>query len=156
MGQIAPLANCNRSGTCAQSSKRQERERKTKNNVVHKHHPVDWHELCRGSKISPKSETLARRCIQPYHIGRDIDDDDTNTLELTEKLTAEQSSTNTSFVGDLPEAEPLWYLAQTAHRPLFSHPVITSFLCLKWRRIRTYYYANLFFYTIFLSLLTSY
>ena len=61
-----------------------------------------------------------------------------------------------SFQQDLPEAEPLWYLAQTQHRHLLSHPIITSFLCLKWRRIRAYYYANLLFYVLFLSCLTSY
>ena len=58
---------------------------------------------------------------------------------------------------NLPEAEPLWYLSQSPnHRSLLTHPVISSFLCLKWRRIRPYYYINLAFYTVFLVLLTSY
>ena len=58
---------------------------------------------------------------------------------------------------DLPEAEPLWHMSQSMdHRPLLAHPVITSFLCLKWRRIRPYFYANLFLYSLFLVCLTSY
>ena len=58
---------------------------------------------------------------------------------------------------DLPEAEPLWHMSQSMdHRPLLAHPVITSFLCLKWRRIRPYFYVNLFFYSLFLVCLTSY
>ena len=100
--------------------------------------------------------------LQP-NLGQIDEANDTNTLELTEKLTKTEeeetgmsSDNSLAAATDLPEAEPLWYLAQTAHRPLLSHPVITSFLCLKWRRIRTYYYANLIFYTIFLALLTSY
>jgi transient receptor potential cation channel subfamily A protein 1 len=57
----------------------------------------------------------------------------------------------------LPEAEPLWYLSQSKkHRDLLCHPVITSFLCLKWRRIRPYYYFNLLFYVLFVICLTSY
>ena len=58
---------------------------------------------------------------------------------------------------DLPEAEPLWYIAQLPdHRPLLTHPVITSFLCMKWRRIRPYYYLNLLFYLMFVGCLTAY
>ena len=58
---------------------------------------------------------------------------------------------------DLPEAEPLWHMSQSMdHRPLLAHPVITSFLCLKWRRIRPYFYTNLFLYSLFLVCLTSY
>ena len=60
-------------------------------------------------------------------------------------------------LNDLPEAEPLWYIAQLPdHRPLLTHPVITSFLCMKWRRIRPYYYINLFFYLLFVGCLTAY
>lgn len=37
----------------------------------------------------------------------------------------------------LPETETLWYLSQSKiHRHLLKHPVITSFLWLKWTRIR--------------------
>ncbi len=57
----------------------------------------------------------------------------------------------------LPEAEPLWYLSQSPrHRHVLTHPVISSFLCLKWRRIRPYYYVNLAFYLTFVALLTGF
>lgn len=38
----------------------------------------------------------------------------------------------------LPETEALWYLstASKSHRALLKHPVISSFLWLKWQRIR--------------------
>ena len=38
----------------------------------------------------------------------------------------------------LPETEALWYLsvASKEHRALLKHPVIASFLWLKWQRIR--------------------
>ena len=40
-------------------------------------------------------------------------------------------------VQELPETEPLWYMSQIKeHRRLLNHPVITSFLWMKWRRIR--------------------
>jgi transient receptor potential cation channel subfamily A protein 1 len=57
----------------------------------------------------------------------------------------------------LPEAEPLWYISQSdIHRQLLCHPVISSFLCLKWRLIRPYYYVNLVFYLLFVMFLTAY
>jgi len=38
----------------------------------------------------------------------------------------------------LPETESLWYLSQAPqHQHLLKHPVITSFLWLKWLRIRS-------------------
>ena len=58
----------------------------------------------------------------------------------------------------LPETEALWYLSTTSkqHRSLLKHPVIASFLWLKWQRIRTFYYVNLLLYVLFVSLLTTY
>jgi hypothetical protein len=42
-----------------------------------------------------------------------------------------------AFLQELPETEPLWYMSQIReHRHLMNHPVITSFLWMKWRRIR--------------------
>jgi len=58
---------------------------------------------------------------------------------------------------NLPESEPLWYLSQSPeHRHLLVHPLISSFLCLKWRKIRPFYYANLIFYLLFVAVTTSY
>jgi ankyrin repeat protein len=58
----------------------------------------------------------------------------------------------------LPETEALWYLstASKQHRSLLKHPVIASFLWLKWQRIRTFYYMNLLLYVAFVILLTTF
>ena len=42
------------------------------------------------------------------------------------------------------------------HRHLMSHPTITSFLWMKWRKIRQVFYLNLAFYFFFVAFLTSY
>merc|ERR1719471_799052 len=58
---------------------------------------------------------------------------------------------------ELPETEPLWYMSQIKeHRHLLSHPTITSFLWMKWQKVRPYFYINLGLYLAFFSLLTSY
>ena len=55
----------------------------------------------------------------------------------------------------LPETQALWYLGQSKeHRYLLKHPVITSFLYLKWGRIRRFFNRNLRFYLIFVFILT--
>ncbi len=55
----------------------------------------------------------------------------------------------------LPETESLWYLGQSKeHRHLLKHPVITSFLYLKWGLIRKDFNRNLRFYLIFVFMLT--
>ena len=55
----------------------------------------------------------------------------------------------------LNETKPLRALAQSKqHCHLLTHPVITSFLWLKWIRIRRYYNINVRFYAIFVFMLT--
>ena len=57
----------------------------------------------------------------------------------------------------LPETDTLWYLRQSQrHRHLMKHPVITSFLWLKWHRIRRFFNRNLRFYALFVFCLTWY
>ena len=57
----------------------------------------------------------------------------------------------------LPETECLWYMGQSkAHRHLLKHPVVTSFLWLKWQKIRGYFNRNLRFYLLFVTTLTWY
>ena len=57
----------------------------------------------------------------------------------------------------LPETECLWYMGQSKqHRHLLKHPVVTSFLWLKWQRIRGYFNRNLRFYLLFVTALTWY
>ena len=57
----------------------------------------------------------------------------------------------------LPETDVLWYMSQSKkHRHLLKHPVITSFLWLKWQRISSAYSKNLAFYLGFVVSLTAY
>ena len=56
-----------------------------------------------------------------------------------------------------PETETLWYMAQSkSHRHLLKHPVITSFLWLKWQRIRKLFNRNLRLYLLFVTTMTWY
>lgn len=49
-----------------------------------------------------------------------------------------------------PEADALLYMTRNEElRPLLKHPVITSFLYLKWQRISCLFYANITFYFLF-------
>lgn len=56
-----------------------------------------------------------------------------------------------------PETDALLYMTQHAEfKPLLNHPIITSFLYLKWLKIRCLFYANITLYAIFcLSLLIN-
>ena len=72
---------------------------------------------------------------------------------LDTKEVMEDGVTNTK---QLPETEPLWYMSQIKeHRHLLSHPTITSFLWMKWRKMRPYFYINVGFYLLFFSFLTA-
>jgi len=56
-----------------------------------------------------------------------------------------------------PETDVLWYMAKSKdHRHLLKHPVITSFLSLKWSRISSHYNSNMLFFTILVGTLTAY
>eukprot|EP00096_Caligus_rogercresseyi_P013882 TRINITY_DN6471_c0_g1_i1.p1 TRINITY_DN6471_c0_g1~~TRINITY_DN6471_c0_g1_i1.p1 ORF type:complete len:967 (-),score=257.24 TRINITY_DN6471_c0_g1_i1:290-3190(-) len=55
----------------------------------------------------------------------------------------------------LPETDVLWHMSQNSnHRRLLKHPVITSFLWMKWKRISGSYNKNLIFYILFVLFLT--
>lgn len=57
----------------------------------------------------------------------------------------------------MPECQPLLYMSKDSHlRKLLVHPVLTSFILLKWQRVRVFYYVNLIFYVLFCFLLTIY
>ncbi|KAF0311427.1 Transient receptor potential cation channel protein painless [Amphibalanus amphitrite] len=61
------------------------------------------------------------------------------------------------FVDPLPETESLWYMAQSKrHRHLLKHPVISSFLDLKWQVVRGSVWANLALYSLFVILMTTF
>ncbi|CAL4097845.1 unnamed protein product [Meganyctiphanes norvegica] len=56
-----------------------------------------------------------------------------------------------------PETECLRFLSGSrAHRHLLRHPIIDTFLFLKWQRIRQYYFFNTAAYLFYLILLTAY
>ncbi|XP_040572120.1 transient receptor potential cation channel subfamily A member 1 homolog [Lepeophtheirus salmonis] len=55
----------------------------------------------------------------------------------------------------LPETDVLWHMSQNSnHRRLLKHPVITSFLWMKWKRISGSYNKNLLFYFLYVLFLT--
>jgi hypothetical protein len=57
----------------------------------------------------------------------------------------------------LPETEVLWHMSQSKkHKHLLKHPVITTFLWLKWNRISSAYAKNLLFYFAFVVFITAY
>ena len=47
-------------------------------------------------------------------------------------------------------------MASKEHRALLKHPVIASFLWLKWQRIRTFWFSNLILYVAFVVFLTTF
>ena len=57
----------------------------------------------------------------------------------------------------LPETEGLWYMSQSKkHMHLLKHPVIGTFLWMKWKRIGFAYNRNLLIYSSFVAFITSY
>ncbi|XKL66442.1 hypothetical protein PGB90_009862 [Kerria lacca] len=57
----------------------------------------------------------------------------------------------------ISETEPLVEISAVSElRPLLKHPIITSFLNLKWYTIRTYFWVNVIFYLLFWAFLTIY
>jgi len=57
----------------------------------------------------------------------------------------------------LPETESLWCMAQSKnHRHLLRHPTVTSFLWLKWQRVRKFFSRNIRMYILFVTSLTWY
>ena len=56
-----------------------------------------------------------------------------------------------------PEMDFLFYISQSnEHRHLVQHPIIKSFLHIKWQHVNIYFYINIIMYTIFAILLNSY
>ncbi len=96
-------------------------------------------------KLMFKYSFLAPQLKERFQRGQDVD----------EEGGVKGSEPETTSL--MPEAEPLFYLSQSPrHRHLLTHPIVSSFLCLKWRRIRPYYYVNLTFYLTFVASLTAY
>ena len=70
----------------------------------------------------------------------------------------ESGSRNVQFPEKLnPEMDFLFYISQSnEHRNLMQHPIIKSFLHIKWQHVKIYCYINIFMYSIFAILLNSY
>ncbi|CAH1636712.1 unnamed protein product [Spodoptera littoralis] len=72
--------------------------------------------------------------------------------ELCKMPLMDNSSTNEKELDSFlaPETDALLYMTTNEDlRPLLKHPVITSFLYLKWQRISCLFYANITFYSLF-------
>ena len=70
----------------------------------------------------------------------------------------ESGVSNVQFPEKLkPEMNFLFYMSQSnEHRKLMQHPIITSFLHMKWQRVKLYFYINICMYFIFAVLLNAY
>lgn len=74
--------------------------------------------------------------------------------ELCKVPLMENGNNNNSTLNEFdtilaPETEALLYMTRNEElRPLLKHPVITSFLYLKWQRISSLFYANITFYSL--------
>ena len=110
------------------------------------------------SFLAPSNEDLPlaiqqKSSTEPSSFNNVVDDE-----ESQQKLApndANEPKDEVKYV--LPETESLWHMAQSQeHRYLLNHPVITSFLWLKWGRIRRYYNRNLRFYLMFVFVMTWY
>ena len=83
---------------------------------------------------------------------------DAEVLEdFEEKKKVSEEEGNTGWRTEArPETEALWYMSESRqHRALLKHPLISSFLWMKWQRIRSYYYFLLAAYAIFVLLLSA-
>lgn len=82
-------------------------------------------------------------------------------LNVTNNIVDQQVFINYSFLNPhlqkfennsrrLPEMEPLKYLSDNPYyKSLLTHPIISSFVDLKWQKIKLFNYINLFLYLIF-------
>jgi len=70
----------------------------------------------------------------------------------------ESGVSNVQFSEKLkPEMDFLFYISQSnEHRKLMQHPIIMSFLHMKWQRVELYFYFNICMYFIFAVLLNAY
>ena len=90
------------------------------------------------------------RCLMPHNIncrGRDEAQEESRMTETDQDNAGDVNS----------EMEALVYIAENrALKPLLMHPLISSFLYLKWHRIRHILYVNFVFYVIFWALINLY
>lgn len=69
------------------------------------------------------------------------------TFDYSGILSPVEEDIQSSLIYDLNNSEA---------EPLLKHPLLESFLCMKWSRIRIFFYSNLFFFFLFVLLHTAY
>lgn len=80
---------------------------------------------------------------------------DCNAKNFQSQESGQLGKSSTGSHKPVPEMYPLHYISNSQDlRPLLTHPVLLSFLHLKWNHIRVFFYTNLIFYVTFVSLLT--
>lgn len=127
----------------------------------------NWRDEIPLSRIHPQTlaDFLDEECLQA---SGDLDADDDVKVTFKYSFLAPPISEDQLAKWDpekqaelereaLPETNCVWYLSRSpAHRHLVTHPVVTSFLWLKWQRIRRFFNLNLRFYSLFVACLTWY
>ncbi|KAI5702707.1 hypothetical protein M8J75_003217 [Diaphorina citri] len=104
-------------------------------------------------KEDPKYEIIFR---YNFLVPPEIETYDTSVSEEV-SLQMEPSVGHATVLDTVSETDPLLYMSQSKElRPLLSHPVLTSFIHLKWFSIRRFFYINLSFYLTFWLLLSAY
>ncbi|KAK8753764.1 hypothetical protein OTU49_001472 [Cherax quadricarinatus] len=110
--------------------------------------------------IRNKFGTLAITRIQPSVLEEVLNDcikHRNNVADRDFEIILHYSMLAPAQASQQPETECLRFLSGSRkHRRLLRHPIIDTFLFLKWQRIRQYYFFNIFAYTAFLILLTAY
>ncbi|CAL4123062.1 unnamed protein product, partial [Meganyctiphanes norvegica] len=102
------------------------------------------------SKISPSLvKEVLDSCIKADG-DESVEDDLRITIDLSIFSHKHDSKTKT-------ETELLMTLRDSRqYKHLLDHPVISTFLYIKWQKIKTFWYTNLFFYLLFFSSLIAY
>lgn len=91
--------------------------------------------------------------IPPSNLANCVDNQCSIPVEDDDK--ADIRNNNDCYLA--PETDALLYMSQNPElRPLLKHPVMTSFLFLKWQRISWLFYTNMTFYSMFCLLLIGY
>ena len=118
--------------------------------------------LINGAHLGIKNiyGTLAITRIQPTVLEDVLNDCVKYKNNITDRdfeIILQYSMLAPATLSEKPETDCLKFLSGSKpHRHLLRHPIIDTFLFLKWQRIRHYYFINLAMYSIFLALLTTY
>ncbi|XP_076054331.1 uncharacterized protein LOC143033015 [Oratosquilla oratoria] len=118
--------------------------------------------LLNGANLGIKNcfGTLAITRIQPLVLKEVLNDCIEYKNNITDKdfeIILHYSLLAPATDGRQPETECLRFLSNSpAHKHLLRHPIIDTFLFLKWQKIKTYYFMNILAYSIYLIFLTAY